>query len=29
VTGKEMVKAGLAEMVTLQPLPEFLPVQTA
>ena len=27
VTGKE--KAGLAEMVTLQPLPEFLPVQTA
>jgi hypothetical protein len=28
VTGGEMVKAGLAEMASLQPLPEFLPVET-
>jgi len=25
VTGREMAKAGLAEMATLQPLPELLP----
>jgi ATP-dependent protease ClpP protease subunit len=28
VTGREMVKAGLAEMASLQPLPELLPVET-